>query len=204
MVPVLSLFFMILGFVIYRIWKISLGRMLINQSKHKVRIIKVGLLTALIVAAGVILLQNNKIQGLLESDVSITNPIELAKRYPLEILPEKSIIVENIGIRSLEYNARHFNPGIGDWTLTDSEPDNNTRQLIQKLKNLMQDGYSVFIFKEPFHPSEPPYFRYIQENHGVILKDYSETFCKMEFIQDANSLEQKGLTTDDDCYRFFG
>jgi len=203
MIPVLALFFMIIGFVIHRIWKISIGRMLNNQSKQTVRIFKAGLLTCFILVAGVVFLENDQIQGLLVSNVSFTNPVDLANRYPLEMLPEKSIIIENIGIRSLEYNAIHFNPGMRDWTLTDGEPDDNSRKLIEKLKNLMIQEYNVFVFKEPFHPTEPGYFRYIEKNNGLILKDYSETFCKMELIQDANTLVKTGIITDEVCYRTF-
>ena len=68
---------------------------------------------------------------------------------------------------------------------------------------LMIQEYNVFVFKEPFHPTEPGYFRYIEKNYGLILKDYSETFCKMELIQDTNTLVETGITNEKDCYRTF-
>jgi len=199
MVPVLSLSFIIIGFVIHWIWSMSLGRILKNQPKKVSIIFKFGLLFILILGAFVALTENKKIQSLLETDFGINNPVEFTKRYPLEKFSEKSIIVESFGHRTVEYNVIPFNPGIEYWTLTGDEPDTKSKELIQKLENLLISGYDVYTFKEQIYETDPPYFRYLEKNHGIVLKEYSETFCKMEL---SNELEK--LNSDDVCYIYFG
>jgi len=200
-VPVLSLSFMVIGFIIYQVWKKSLGKIFDNQSKKVSTILKIGLLILLIVLAATMLLNNQKIQGYLESGITFSNPEEFIKRYPLEKFPEKSIIVESSGIRTLEYNAIYFNPGIKQWALTGEQPDPKSQESIQKLKNLMMEGYDVYSFKNQLYDKDPHYFRYIEKNNGIILKDYSEEFCKMELIGELKEIVGKNTVTSDDvCY----
>ena len=202
-VPVLSLSFMIFGFIIYQIWKVSLGRILENKPKKFLKIFKVGLLIPLIVLVIGILYDNKKIQDYLESGITFNDPAEFTKRFPLEKLPEKSIIVESSGIRTLEYNAIYFNPGIKPWALTGEQPDTKSQESIQKLKNLMMEGYEVYSFKNQLYDKDPPYFRFLEKNHSIILNDYSDTFCKMKII-DNQIVGFDNATSDDICYSYHG
>jgi len=148
---------------------------------------------------------NKKIQGYLESEITFKNPAEFTKRFPLEKLPEKSIIVESSGIRTLEYNSIYFNPGIKQWAITGEQPDPKSQESIQNLKNLMQEGYQVYSFKNQLYNKDPYYFRYIEKNHDIILKDYSETFCKLEQINELKEIVGMEKTISDEvCYRYNG
>jgi len=151
------------------------------------------------------LYDNKKIQGYLESEITINNPADFTKRFPLEKLPEKSIIVESSGIRTLEYNAIYFNPGIKQWAITGVQPDVKSQESIQNLKNLMQEGYQVYSFKNQLYDKDPHYFRYIENVHGIILKDYSKTFCKLELEKNIiPELDHKEKLSDDVCYIYNG
>ena len=198
--PVLPLSFMILGFVIHNIWKISFGRILINRGKTFSKFFKIGLLIILIIMSLVSLLENKKIQDLLESGFNLKNPTEFLERYPLEKLPEKSIIIDNMGYRTLEYNAIHFNPVIGNWKIKNSEPDIESMQLMQKQIDLINQDYQLFSFKEHINENGLIYFRYIEKNYELILKDYSETFCKMELAEDTKNSDKVFSQSDDICY----
>ncbi len=205
LVPVLALTFMIIGFIINEIWKHSLRRFFDNQSKIFLRIFQIGLLIFLIVLVTAILYDNKKIQGYLESEITFNNPADFTKRYPLEKLPEKSIIVESSGIRTLEYNSIYFNPGIKQWAITGENPDAKSQGSIQKLKNLMQEGYQVYSFKNQLYDKDPHYFRYIEKNHDIILKDYSESFCKLEQINELKEIVgMEKAISDEVCYRYNG
>jgi hypothetical protein len=196
---------MIFGFIIYQIWKVSLGRIFENKPKKFLIIFKVGLLILLIVLVIGILYDNKKIQDYLESGITFNDPAEFTKRFPLEKFPEKSIIVESSGIRTLEYNAIYFNPGIKQWTLTGEQPDTKSQESIQKLKKLMTEGYEVYSFKNQLYDKDPQYFRYIEKQYGIILKDFSDTFCKMQLIDEMkDSTDKEIIMSDDVCYSYHG
>ena len=204
-VPVLSLTFMVIGFIINEIWKHSLGRFFYNRPKKILKIFKIGLLIFLIVLVSAMLYDNKKIQGYLQSEITFNNPADFTKRFPLEKLPEKSIIVESSGIRTLEYNSIYFNPGIKQWAITGEQPDVKSQESIQNLKNLMQEGYQVYSFKNQLYDKDPHYFRYIENVHGIILKDYSKTFCKLELEKNIiPELDHKEKLSDDVCYIYKG
>jgi len=45
---------------------------------------------------------------------------------------------------------------------------------------------------------ETKYFRYLESEHGIILKDYSNTFCKMELEENVD--ESKYISSGKTCY----
>jgi hypothetical protein len=68
------------------------------------------------------------------------------------------------------------------------------------LIKLIEKGYDVYTFKDNWWEIDPQYFRYIEKNHGLILKDYSETFCKMELAEDTKINDETISQSDDICY----
>jgi len=205
-VAALPLSVMLFGFIIHQIWKNSFGRILINRPKIFFKSIKYGFVIGLILFAVVTFYDNQYTQKFVESGITFNNPIEMTKRFPLEKLPEQSIIVEGgQANRAVEYNAIFFNGGIDLWTQDGCNSDEELEESIQKLKNLLEDGYLTFAFKENRNKIYPHYFRCIETVHDIILKDYSKTFCKLELEKNIiPQLDHQEKLSDDACYIYKG
>jgi len=205
-VAALPLSFMLFGFIIHQIWKNTLGRILINKPKIFFKSIKYGFVIGLILFAVVTFYDNQYTQKFVESGITFNNPIEMTNRFPLEKLPEQSIIVEGSNAnRAVEYNAIFFNGGIDIWTQDGCNSDEQLQEGIQKLKNLLEDGYQTFTFKENRNEVYPHYFRCIENVHDIILKEYSKTFCKLELEKNVSlELDDQVKLSDDACYIYKG
>ena len=59
------------------------------------------------------------------------------------------------------------------------------QQPINTVKKLIDDGYGVYTFKEKGQV-DLQYFLYLEEKHGIIQKNFSDTFCKLEIIKNSN------------------
>ena len=79
-------------------------------------------------------------------------------------------------------------------------PKEVPQQPIDTIIKLIKDGYDVYAFKNNWWEIDPQYFRYIEKNYGLILKDYSETFCKMELDEGTKNGDKVFLQSDDICY----
>ena len=148
------------------------------------------------------------VRELATNNFSFNNPEVYADRYPLdpEGITEESIIVQTRGRNALEYNAIPFLPthhgkvnhiDVLDLSLV---PQNTAPDL----KKLLIEGNEAFTFKNNVYPFEPLYFRYLEVEHGIILKDYSKTFCKMVIVEDEFLKDEKDLESDDVCYMYRG
>lgn len=66
---------------------------------------------------------------------------------------------------------------------------------------------SVYLIGEflPFYldRGDPSYYKYLETEHGLILKDYSKTFCKLIRIENASGENNKQIQSDDVCHSFF-
>jgi len=209
MIPALSMTFMLFGYIVQRILKINLGR----YSRHETRNISKSLKVGFLIIIGIFLfgsligVGNNTIQNIIKDDLNI-NPEVFASRYPLdsEGLSSESIIVETKGRRAVEYDASPFIPATGSWvnSINELDPKLVKQERIQILKKAMKDGFEAYAFKEPDRKFEPLYFRYLEAEHGIILKDYSKTFCKMVIIENLPEKSGKEIKSDDICYMYRG
>jgi len=68
----------------------------------------------------------------------------------------------------------------------------------------MKDEYDAYTFKEHDRKFEPLYFRYLEAEQGIILKDYSKTFCKMDLIENVSETSENQIKSDDICYMYRG
>lgn len=111
------------------------------------------------------------------------NPQQFADRYPLdpEGLTENSIIVALHGDWAVDY-------GVIPFKLKRSE--DIPTQDIDLLKDKINSGYDAFVFKEPTYYKEKDVLRNLVENHGIILKDYSKSFCKIELAESNDGLSK--------------
>ena len=112
-----------------------------------------------------------------------------------EGLTEDSVVIDTRGRRPLDINAIPFNP-----ILYDVEDNWNTalipQEPIQKLKKLINDGYDIYVYKIPTRQIETKYYEYLKLNHGLILQDYSKSFCKMILVEKEDISDK----ADDFCY----
>jgi len=135
----------------------------------------------------------------------------LEKHFPLDLegLPKKSVIVGHAQSHKIaEYGFIQFYPYWGfNFFRINYIPDLIPQEPIETLKHLLRDGqsdpstgaksvfdelngYQVFVFKNhPYH--ETTYLNNLQSQHGIILKDYSKSFCKMELVNVLDDNESK-------------
>ena len=129
---------------------------------------------------------SNPVQIIIDDGINFNNPEEFANRYPIssEGLNKNDVIVTNMGIRAVEYGFISFNPTLNKQISTDS---------IILLENIIEKEYDIYTFKIPFNIHEKNMINDLVNEHGFILKDYSKTFCKVEFQTSSN------LKSDDEC-----
>jgi len=90
------------------------------------------------------------------------------------------------------------------------EPESIPQEPIQTLKELLKgktttgpssilnEGYEVFILKGGWY-FDRVYYHHLEKNHGIILKDYSKSFCKMELVNELK-LDSSESKPDKICY----
>jgi len=65
----------------------------------------------------------------------------------------------------------------------------------------MNEGYDTYMFKGGLMRIDLPYFKYLEAEYGIILQNYSKTFCKLEMINSQNEInESDGLVSDGTCF----
>jgi len=227
MIPALPLSFMLFGFIIYDIWKINLRGTSIKSSKTQYlqttsevllyffRIIAFGVFLIIIVGFFIILLYYSApMQVVLEEGLIFKDPFFFATFFPIpkEGLTENSVILGGLGRMAVMYDAIPFHPywgyasgstfdERGPITLWEWHPDALPKEHIQTLKKIMEEGYEVYTFKKYKYGLDSFYFEYLKTEHGIILKDYSYTFCKVEFIKNKTETNEIYTKADSICYQ---
>jgi len=64
----------------------------------------------------------------------------------------------------------------------------------------MEEGYVAYAFKNSMFIYDKKYFEFLEEEHGLVLKDHSKTFCKLELISNLNE-DVDGLSSDPICFQ---
>ena len=67
------------------------------------------------------------------------------------------------------------------------------------IKNTINQGYEIFIFKEHTYFLEKPFFNFLVDEHNFILREYSESFCKLELLDDETIHNNLNLKSDASC-----
>jgi len=206
MIPILSLSFGILGYLMYRAWTINFDKI----SLKNFQIFSKSWKGFLIIFFGILLLSSlyysKPVNSLLiKQNFEFKNPQVFADRYPLdkEGLTEKSVILYGKGrVPIWEYHAIPFYPFIGYSEKTQSWSDNETKaQSIKVMNELLDDGYDLYVFKNK-NLGDPSYYRYLEDEHGLILKEHSKTFCKLLRIENASDVNSIQIKSDDICHTF--
>jgi len=111
----------------------------------------------------------------------------------------------------MQHGAIQFFPytGFNFWRINyqlESIPQEPIQTLKELLKgktttgpsSILNEGYEVFVFKQ--HRSfDTTYYHYLESQHGIILKDYSKSFCKMELVNELK-LNNNESKPDKICY----
>jgi len=127
-----------------------------------------------------------------DNGIKFRDPIKNANKFPkdLEGLGEKSVIIDHRGRKTLEYDAIAFNIDIGNFGKT-----------ITNLKMVLQSDYEVYTFKKYYTSTNmTSFYKNLESNHSIILKDYSKTFCKMMIIENASTSINNEQKSDNECY----
>jgi len=223
--PVLPLFYMVFGFTLYNIWSIDTKTIPKIHFKTLAKILKFVFLALVISFLATSFYTSNALQGIIEGGKLqgppsmgkgksiFFNPQEaLEKRFPLKLegLSESSIIVSSMHFEAVDMGVIPFYPywGFNFKKIKLVEPESIPQEPIETLKQLLSkkttpgarsildDEYEVFVYKNTYF-FDTIYFKHLALDHGIILKDYSKSFCKMELVDELKSSESK---PDEICY----
>jgi len=225
MIPVIPLSFILIGFIIHQLW-ITTKIFFKNHSSILFIIVKSIFLLGVIIISILSLNESLPIQNIQNSNFVFKDPEFFINNYPENWLYEKltkhTIVVRTFAIRTVDADAISFFPIWGYYPLNIVgiwDPDLLPQEPIQRLKDLLSEqkinedyrmsvinftgsvdltgiNYNIVVPKLQSH-FESKYFRYLENNHGFILKDYSNGYCKMEL---KNADEE--ISSDVVCYRY--
>jgi len=202
MIPVFPFSFMLFSYLISKIGKIKLRTVSKKPSNISTKIFRITFFSVVAIFLFVSLWNSTAIQRPIENDFEIKNPQDSMERYPLEKLPSNSIIVIQRTQKIVEYEVIPFKPYKRSWFSADGELniEKVSEDYVQRLKTLMEEGYDAYTFKINGNYFDILFFRYLEAEHGIILKDYSKTFCKMVIVENEFVKDGKDLESDDFCY----
>ncbi len=193
---------MIFGFIIQWLWKINLNKISIKHSKILSKSFKTGFLIIIFLFFLGTFVDSPLTSALMKSDKIYYDPIVKANRYPLDsVLSQDSIVVDSRGRYTIERNAIPFYPyrNYDENVKNSLEPP--PQEPTERLKKLIDEGYEVFVFKKKY-TVDANYFRYLEAEHGIILKDYSKGICKIEIVNNMNTTNiDESTISDDICYK---
>jgi len=197
-IPVIPLSFMICGFILTSIWNINFQISSTKWSKILSESFIGGFLIFMIIFFIILFYYSWPIQDPMDIGFFPNSPEEYAKRYPLDMegLTENSVIMGGALRRAVEYNVIPFNPF---WAYKESNSDGEKIEPVSTLKKIMEEGYDVYVFKSKYGV-EGKYFEDIKTEYGIILKDYSKTFCEVELIKSGNKMDIDAQA-DSICYQ---
>jgi len=204
MIPVLPFSFMLFSYLIFKIGKINLRAVSKKPSNISTKIFRIAFFSVVAIFLFVSLWNSEAIQTPIERDFTFKDPRFNMERYPVEKLPPNSMIVFQRSHKTIEYNVSPFQPYQRSWFNSDKEldiekvPDDH----IQKLKTLIGEGHDAYTFKRHSDLWGTKFFRYLEAEQGIILKDYSKTFCKMVIVENEFVTDGKDLKSDDVCYMY--
>jgi len=202
MIPATSLSFILIGFVLVELWsKLSSNQPELNKKLKSLKLIY--LLFILVFFLALITIMPS-IQDMYQRGFHFNNPILYANSFEeLEKLPEKSLIVGysgSIGRYTLLHTDTKLSPYSKNFIRENGDPDSISQFKLKTLKTIIGDGYTAYTFKTNIFSFDAKYFKILEAQHGIILKDYSKTFCKMELI--SNSEENvDNYSSDPICFQ---
>lgn len=126
--------------------------------------------------------------GILNTGIDIGNIEKFASRYPLDL---EGLENNDVGLAANTDRIREY--GVIPFILY--PPNVISSDSVILLKKILQDGYNVYVLKEPTAKYEKDSLRFLTNEHGFIIKDHSKSFCKI-LIE-----EGKFQKSDDVCLK---
>jgi len=171
MLPSFALCSILYGFIIVEFFNLTLQ----NRKKLVRKIVKSLKVVVFIVLIGFFCFAFYfwpTMDGMLNTGINFGNIKEFASRYPLDLegLKNNDVIVATRTDSISEYGVIIFDLDQADAIKDDS---------IILLKQIIQDGYDVYVLKEPTTEYEKDSLRVLTNEHGFIIKDHSKSFCKI-------------------------
>jgi len=185
MIPFFVYYSMMLSFIIIEGLGTNISKTQVGKSIKILKFVFVGILVIFFVGA---FFYSNPVQIIAENGIDFKNPESYAARYPLDkeglteisiILAKRSDFVIDYGVIPIELR------NIDSWS----------EERFQFLNDLNEKKYEIYIFKEPTKKDEKEILKFMTEEYNIVLKDYSESFCKVEFSDSAD------LTSDEICLK---
>jgi hypothetical protein len=140
-----------------------------NKSNYikSVKIIVISIICVFLIFA---IYFSNPVQNLFNDDINFNDPTILAQKYPIDVegLDENNLIVLIHADHAIDYGVIPFQPNMG-----------NLEKSGILLKQLLNDEYQIYTFKKSTYVGEKEILRYFESNHDVIMKNYSDSFCKI-------------------------
>jgi len=206
MIPVLPLSFGIIGYLMCRAWEINFKKISFRYYHIFSKNWKVFLIIIFTLILLSSLYYSKPVNSLLiKQNFEFKNPQVFADRYPLdqEGLTEKSVILFGKGrVQIWDYNAIPFYPFRGYSEKTQLWSDNKPNEHPIKMMNeLLDRGYDLYVFKYKDR-GDPSFYKYLEAEHGLILKEHSKTFCKLLRIENASDVNGIQIKSDDICHTF--
>jgi len=206
MIPVLPFSFMLFSYIISRISKINLRINSKKLSNTSTKLFRISFFAVIAIFLFISLWNSSAIQNAVENNFEFRDPQKSFERFPVEKLSPNSIIVIQRSQNVIEYNAIPFEPYKRSWFNSDGQL--NIEQVpedhVQRLKTLIEEDYDAYTFKKNWDKRDFLTFRYLEAEHGIILKDYSKTFCKMVIIENIPESSEEEIESDDICYMYRG
>jgi len=204
MIPVLPFSFGILGYLMYRAWKINYQKISIKNLQIFSKSWKGFLIIIFVLFFLTSIYYSKSVDSIIvKQNFELKNPDEFAARYPLdkEGLTEKSIIVSRDSKKIRDYQAISFNPFTGYNYKTKLWSGGNPSEIpITMMHELLGKGYELYVFKIKYHKDDPSYYKYLEEEHDLILKEHSKTFCKLIEGGKVNETDKEPMQADQICY----
>lgn len=190
MFPAFALYYMIISFMIF---KITNSKTILQKNKMAFNSLKIITITILILFFVGAFYLSPPVQALKNDEFIIKNPISYAERYPLdsEGLSNKDILLTVQTDNALDRNLIPFH-------LTINKDKTVFPESFELLSQTINDGYNVFIPKEPRYLLDKIIYRDLEDNFGVIFKDYTESFCKIELIKKTDNRIAENIS-DETC-----
>ena len=198
MFPNLVFSSMLFSFIMIKVYEIDFEKIAFAKGRFITKGFKIIFLLILGLLLFTSFYYSKPMLDVLESTFELKDLRTNVRGFPFECgFPEKSILVtpgrSAILCGTIPFNTQYvtFEKKLFDPTIIN---DNDIRDLI----DVMDEGYTVFTYKAG-RPEEPKFFRYLEAEHGLILKSISSSYCKMERLTMDVNLDTK---SDDICYRF--
>jgi len=119
--------------------------------------------------------------AIINNEFKLINPVDLMERYPLDMegLKKTDVLLDSKGYKTPEYGLIPFNGLLGHEQAEEFHSSNSIQNSIQLQKEIMKNGYDVYVLKEPSRAVDKQFFNYLVENHGFQFTDHSKSFCKL-------------------------